>query len=160
MILEKNIDIKYSSFLCHELGLNYFKIRKLFIKDNKEFQKLYSICIDNAINNYNFKLNYAYIDKTEILNTSNETGLKYALEYIWAGSYSIIKYKNGTFIVIAYSWHRYLLIEPIKSIANEYINEELYNYIIDNYKNENLSIIQYRNTSSILSTNVTTVLNT
>jgi hypothetical protein len=160
MILENKIDIKYSSFLCYELGLNYFKIRTTFIKDNKEFQKLYSKCIDNAINRYNFERNDRYINELEILNTSNETTLKDSLEYIWAGSYSIIKYDSGTFIVIAYSWHHYLLIEPIKSIANEYINEELYNYIRNNYKNEKLSIIQYRNISSILSTNITKVLNT
>jgi len=167
MIIHTNIDIKYSTWVCHEIGLCYFKIRKLFTTNEDEFQTLYSICTNNAIKNYNSEIidiySY-YADKKEIcsINTYilDRTILENALLYIWAGSYSIVTSKKGSFIIIAFAWNYYLVIEPMKLTANEFMKEALCDYIIDNYNNEELNIIQYTNTSKIISTSTITVLNT
>ena len=145
MKITRSIDTKYSLWVCHEIGFNYFKIRTLFTKNEEEFQNLYSVCVDNAINKYT--------DKNEIINkyTYNPSNiiditLSGILQSIWRGTYCIISYSKGTFIVIPYSWNYYLVIEPIFSIVNQFNNKNLCEYINNKYKYEILDIIQYLNT--------------
>jgi len=147
------VDNKYSLWVCFEIGLNYFNIRKSFINNKELFHTLYSEVIEKALINYNSDISGAdsyYSDKLEVFvkniytpNTNNEETLKGALECIWAGTYSIITSSKGACIVIAYSWHRYLLIEPVNCKASEFINDELYNYLLNNYNDEIMTITQY-----------------
>lgn len=142
--MNKLIDNKYSENICFEIGLNYFKLRKTYINNNKLFYIIYNEIIQKAIDNYNLedKLNiinkYIYIPKS-----NNETTLKGILSNIWISTFNIINYSKGSFIIIPFSWNHHLLIEPIECKATEFINDELYNYIINNYKNEQMTVIQY-----------------
>jgi hypothetical protein len=145
IILTPLIDAKYSKELCYEIGLNYFKIRKAFIDDKVLFHKLYLQAYHNTNNKEYYSNKIEEIKSyTFIPNTNTEDILKHTLLYIWRGSFSIVNCSIGSFIIIAYAWNYYLLIEPITCKANEFINDELFNYLMINYKDIILYITQYR----------------
>ena len=141
--LNQIIHIKDCKNICYEIGLNYFKIRKAFINDIESFHTLYS----NISYNYNEEYYFDKLEKiktyTYIPNTNDELTLKNNLSYIWRGSFSIVDCSRGSFIIIAYSWNYYLVIEPMFAKATEFMNDELYNYLIIHYKDITLNISQY-----------------
>ena len=86
-----------------------------------------------------------------VYNLNNETTLKGVLSNICVTTFNIVNYSKGSFIIIPFSWNYHLLIEPIQCKATEFINDELYNYIINNYINEKMTVIQYTKHSPTLS---------
>ena len=153
--MNRIIDNKYSENICYEIGLNYFKLRKTFINNKDLFYILYNQTVQKVINN---KMQDFYLDKLDILNKyiyvpnlNNETTLKGVLSNICVTTFNIVNYSKGSFIIIPFSWNYHLLIEPIQCKATEFINDELYNYIINNYINEKMTVIQYTKHSPTLS---------
>ena len=146
-ILKQKIDKQLSGLLCYEIGLNYFNIRKAFIQNEELFHNFYSEACENAKNNLDNNNYFKKIEKiksyTFIPNTNDEETLKNNLLYIWRGSFSIVNCSYGTFIIIAYAWNYYLVIEAIFCKATEFIKDQLYNYILTNYKDTILQINQF-----------------
>ena len=127
MILQEKIDKKYSIWICYELGIFNYRLRKAFINNNTdEFQEIYLKCINNAINKYNPEILdiYKYYSKyisilekriytplninTIVLNDTiltifeelNLQPLGYIIETTFLNIYTIVDSYNGSFIII------------------------------------------------------------